>query len=211
MEVVQRGHGDQALTPAQTEDPQLRFFLATVVNAPIDYLRNILEQSYGAWWEAIFPWRRTTLGELQGEDETFDARIELWSRYNLPLEPEQARIDQERMSGIFAMPVALLDKVYSAYRDSALRTWVSWIVGAATLFAIPAAVVYRRSRHLLALGYLGVMIHGSVFLIAATTVFIPRYAIPVEPLILTGAVVAGHWLVKLATMALKRQRVAYGG
>ena len=67
--------------------------------------------------------------------------------------------------------------------------WAILAIGAFTFVAMFAALtVFRGSRHWLALGYLGVLIHGSLFLVVAATVVIPRYVLPVDPLLFVAGV-----------------------
>ena len=76
-----------------------------------------------------------------------------------------------------------------------------------TLLAIPVALLAgRRSRHWLSLGYLGVIIHGSVLLTTTVTVFIPRYAMPIDPLILVSAVVLADMLFAFCRSAMEGLR-----
>jgi hypothetical protein len=204
---LEKGVGSNNFRFEQLDPPQLRFFFATVLHNPTGYLRSVTEQLYGAWTEGIFPYRRTTFDYLQGEAAASEGRMQLLARYRLPLTPEQIQVDPAKaQSSIFA-PIDQLDLGYWAFRDYLfggwpMRVWITVVVGVITLFAIPAGL-FVRSSHILALGYLGVIIHGSVVLVAMTTVFIARYALPVEPLMLAAALITGHGLLTTAVFYTK--------
>jgi membrane protein YdbS with pleckstrin-like domain len=66
---------------------------------------------------------------------------------------------------------------------------IAWIVGLVSLMAIPIAIFFRRaSPNWLALGSVGTMIHGSVVLIAAARTLVPRYALPIDVMVIIRGV-----------------------
>jgi hypothetical protein len=69
------------------------------------------------------------------------------------------------------------------------QRWLVYLIGIVILLSIPIALL-TKSPHWLALGYCGVLAHGSMLLTTAVTVFIPRYAMPIDPVILAAGVIA---------------------
>ena len=66
-----------------------------------------------------------------------------------------------------------------------------WTIGAATLLAVPIVLFLRRAPpSWVAFGFVGAMLHGSVFLTAAATAFNQRYALPVDPIVIIALLLA---------------------
>jgi hypothetical protein len=103
--------------------------------------------------------------------------------------------------------VDALDTVRVFLRD---QRWLINIIGVVSLLAVLVAP-FSRSKHLLALGYCGVIIHGSMFLTAAVTVFIPRYALPIDPVIfVAGAIMIDGLLAWVLTATRTGLQVYHG-
>jgi hypothetical protein len=86
-----------------------------------------------------------------------------------------------------------------------------WVIGAVALLAVPMALFLRRTPpSWMAFAFVGAMLHGSVFLIAAATVFIQRYALPVDAIVIIALLLACDiglaGLERLGTAQLARIR-----
>ena len=102
--------------------------------------------------------------------------------------------------------VEAFDSGYQSIRE---QRWLVYLIGIVTLIAIPIAMVFRRdSNYWLALGYCGVVIHGPMLLTAAVTVFIPRYAVPVDPVILVAGVIMIGGLVAWILSGIEQLKAA---
>jgi len=168
----------------QLDQTYLRLFLRTVMYRPLEYLRVVNEQLYGAWTQSIMV--NHSVERLIGwEADHLDMRLKHLARYKVPLSGDALVPDPARFAGIGKSILSALDDVLLRLQS---QRWLIYLAGVLSLISIPAALIWSNSPRLLALGYCGVMIHGSVLLTCATTVFIPRYAITVEPpLLLFGA------------------------
>ncbi len=104
--------------------------------------------------------------------------------FKLPLSVESITLRPELTAEIPAQIIAGIENIRL---EIARARWFIILVGIASLLAIPIGLIRPR---LAALGYCGVLIHGSVLLTVTTTVFIPRYAMPVDTILLVAGVLA---------------------
>ena len=80
-------------------------------------------------------------------------------------------------------PTAVAEATISAPlgREFAYKQMAIQFIGAITLLATVFVSLGVVVSHVVGLGYLGVIIHCSIFLVAATTVFIPRHVCRLDP------------------------------
>lgn len=186
------------------------FFLTTVTQKPMDYLRLVRDQIVGGWQLSVMlDWGPFAQSYLANAKNGHAEGVKAINAAKLPLS-EQALLPNE--AALKTFPGRFIDFCEAMYkRLRALRPLI-YAIGVVTLLAIPVALLAgRRSRHWLTLGYLGVIIHGSVLLTTTVTVFIPRYAMPIDPLILVAGVVLAHMICAsgwnaLAALANLRKR-----
>ncbi len=187
------------ITDELLDRTQRELFFSTLARTPSGFAYTVFEQVFGAWNEAILPWRKTVEGEFQTGREGRENRINLITSNRLPVTVEQTDYLPPGSSDNLLL-IALLNWFYAAGRDYAVGTWFVQCVAVGSALAIPAGLLAgKRHKHLVVLGILSVYVHASILLVAATTVFIPRYAEPIEPLILVGCVIAFHGLVAFFT------------
>jgi hypothetical protein len=171
------------------ESVYLTFFVSTVLNRPLGYLKLVVEQIADAWTSYILaeyaPFRNVYLREVND----LSTRLEQIKNAGLPLTAGEVRLNPDLLDSFPGQLVELFDAGYQ-FID---QRWLVYLTGLVTLIAIPIAIFFRRdSVYWLALGYCGVVIHGSILLTAAVTVFLHRYATPIDPVILiSGAIMIG--------------------
>lgn len=182
------GEDDHAYRFRRMNEIYLSLFLATISHDPLRYVRLIAEQLIGAWQYSIFhDYGRFRESFLLDAANQYDTRARYVRERKLSLSEEDVRFDTRLVE---ALPGDFAEGFNTAYRNIRSQRWLIYLIGAITLIAMPLGLTWRNSRHWVALGYCGVMIHGSMLLTAAVTVFIPRYAIPVDPVILLAGVIA---------------------
>lgn len=174
---------------------EFRFAQATIVNRPIGYAETVLTQAAGTWgWEVFTHWGTTPHWFATQVDALHSQAVATiaFNRLDVPVEatapaPERFLAFPGRMLAIF---------------DAGLAAMLNWRglfvgVGVLTFVAMFAAVALRRhvGPQGLALGFLGVLIHGAVFLIATVTVVIPRYALAIDPVLLVAGVLAADMAI----------------
>ena len=187
------------------ESLYVRFFLTTVRHKPVDYLRLVRDQIVGGWQLSVMlDWGPFAPTYISNATAGFGDAVKTINEVKLPL-PEQALLPNS--AALEAFPGRFIDFFEAMYKR--LRALRPLIYGMAiiSLLAIPIALLAgRRSRHWLSLGYLGVIIHGSVLLTTTVTVFIPRYAILIDPLILVSAVVLADMIFAFCGGAMQGLR-----
>jgi hypothetical protein len=187
------------------------FFLTTVLNKPMDYLRLVRDQIVGGWQLSVMlDWGPFAPTYVSNANNGYADGAKAITAGKLPLS-EQALLPNT--AALDAFPGRFIDFFEAMYkRLRALRPLI-YAMGVITLLAITVALLAgRRSRHWLSLGYLGVIIHGSVLLTTTVTVFIPRYAMPIDPLILVASAIAVDMVFAfgqgaIAALANSRKRI----
>jgi hypothetical protein len=184
---------------------ELRLFLDVIRNNPFGYIDFTLQHMVDAWQLSVFSrdngWRQNYFPSFIENNAFYTA-----SSVDGNFKRENVGIPSVRLYQFPAVFVGIFDatrQMLTGWR------WLIYMIGVMTFVAIPIAIFFRRQyKRWLALGYCGVMIHGAMCLTAAVTVFIPRYTLPVDPIILiAGAImvdgivvwVRGHnWLGRLS-------------
>ena len=180
---------------------QLRLFLQTVSNNPLGYLNLVGDQLVWAWEESILAYYHPPHRSMAAETGLLAYRQKVLATHKVPQETSVLIPDLARYTGFSA---ALLDEFSNTYRNIQTERWLVYLLGLVT-FAAPFAF-FIRSRRILAVGYCGVMIHGSVLLTCTTTVFIGRYAMPVDPILLVAAAILIDGLISVGVSQLRRLR-----
>jgi hypothetical protein len=117
--------------------------------------------------------------DYRREADARPTRLEQIRANGLPLDSEDITLTPQLTDKWQGGVVAKLDSIRVFLH---FHRWPLYLAGAVSFLAMFLAP-FTRSRHWLALGYCGVVIHGAMFLTAAVTVFIPRYALPVDPIV----------------------------
>jgi hypothetical protein len=176
--------------PFEESEPILMEFAvgAMAENWPA-YMRWVLEDV--AWtWEATVlesaKWSPTTtrLSYRDRENE----RIDLIRNFELPLTLEEVTIEPSRME---SPPELLIEFLRHMIAITVAIPGLVIGLGIA-LFACAIAAPFTRHRTIRGLGLLAAVIHGSIFAISAATLSIPRYVVPIDPLILVAGVLMAH-------------------
>lgn len=178
----------------------LRLFLQTVIHRPLAYLGTICEQLYGAWTQAILV-NSPIDGLIAWEADQLDWRTKHVAQNQVPLSKDALVPNLDRFAGLGRSIVLTQDEALLRIES---QRWLIYLAGVLSLIAIPGVFFLPSSPRPLVLGYCGVMIHGAVLLACATTVFIPRYAIPVEPVLLLFGGLAIESVLMCARRLLER-------
>ncbi|MDB5578707.1 MAG: Pectate lyase [Bradyrhizobium sp.] len=180
----------------------IRFFLDTIYQKPIGYLSLVRDQILGGWQLGVLldwgPFAQTYITEANSK---YQDNVNVIKNRKMPI-GEEALLPNT--AALESFPGQFIEFFEVQYKRLRAQRRIIYAIGAITLLAIPIAVLFgRRSRHWLALGYCGVIIHGSVLLTTAVTVFIPRYALPIDPLILIAGVIIADMLLLWAAKAIR--------
>lgn len=169
------------------ESLYLSLFRSTVFNRPLGYANLIVEQMIEAWRVGILATNGAFRSKYLAEANDLPARLEQIKLQGLPLRGEESRL---RPDLVDAFPGRFAEAFDEGYRFIREQRWFIYLIGIVTLIAIPVAIFSRRdSVYWLSLGYCGVMIHGSILLTVAVSAFIPRYALPVDPVVLVSSAI----------------------
>jgi len=173
-------------------------FLATVRRKPVAYLSMVTDVLMEAWSPStmLVPGRR--FNEEYRQTATDPAQAALLRSYRLPLTLEDITARLRPTPTFIERAVDFIDDW--RIKLTLKSRWLIFLVGAASALAAVLALVWSRFA---ALGYCGVLIHGSMLLVAATTAFIPRYALPIDPILLIAGV-----LMADAVLVFFRQKIA---
>jgi hypothetical protein len=156
-----------------------------------------------AWRATImYDWSKFSYN-YSTEADAHAKRVEQSRREALPLMADDIHLRPELTDGL---PGAFVDTLDTVRVFISSQRWLIYLIGFVTLIAMPISF-FSRSRHWLALGYCGVTIHGSMLLTAAVTVFIPRYALPVDPVILVAGVIMVDGLLSWGRARLRELEV----
>jgi hypothetical protein len=204
------GEDDHSYRFRRMNEIYLSLFLSTISHEPLRYLRLIAEQLLGAWQYSIFyDYGRFRDSYLLDAGNGYEIRAKYVRERKLPLSEADVRYDTGLMN---QLPGDFAERLDTVYRNIRTQRWLIYLIGAVTLVAIPlGGLVFRNSWHWVALGHCGVMIHGSMLLTAAATVFIPRYAIPVDPVIMLAGVIAMDGILTWAASIDRRAPTTASG
>ena len=181
----------------------VRLFLRTIVNRPLEYLGIIRDQTVGAWENLIMYHHAPTAVTLKDEFKHVGWRVQASKDWSVPLPAEALTPDLSRFDGIAGAIVTFLEKIYKRIQS---QRELFYLIGVASGLAMILAVFLTLPPRWLALGYCGVIIHGSILLTSATTVFIQRYAFPVDPIVLVAGVILVDGVIAFAASLLRLGR-----
>jgi hypothetical protein len=184
---------------------QLRLFLATITNRPMQYVGFVVTHLIDGWhFSAFNSWRTQSYRDLRERDFGYSERerAELIRDYRLPLSLADVSPSMDALEGLPKWYVGATEFLYNSWSE---QRWLIYSIGLATLFSIFTAP-FLPSRCLAALGYCGVMLHTSFGLTAATTVFIARYDVPLEPMLFVASALVAEALVMLVTRLADKMR-----
>lgn len=187
-----------------------RFARATIFHRPLGYVETTLTQTLGTWgWELLGSWGDSRAWFATQVDALHADAINTIKLNRLEVPLDAAAPAPERFNSISGRMLAAFDSGL----DLLLQSRAVFVgTGALAFIAIFAALAFRRhiTRQVLALGYLGVLIHGAVFLIAAVTVMIPRYALSIDPMLLVAALLVADVALAAAVELWRRISMDFG-
>lgn len=160
--------------------------LATIASKPKQYFELVIGQTIWAWKTHML---RPKAGQMAGiaaiksADDYRQERDQIKS-FSLPIDVEDVKLDK-----ISSLPGFIVTTVEKTSSLIGYHQWIVHLTGVITFIAIVSAI-FSKQNLLGALGFVGVLIHGAMILTTATTVFIPRYAVPIDPLLLLGFVLS---------------------
>jgi hypothetical protein len=162
--------------------------LYTIKEHPIGYLQTVLE-NLAAWYvEYVFYNAPDTGDRLAREyDQFWPTGQEFMSNFGIP--PITVTLSEATTDYLLTRPEAL---VLPFKTSPGLLPWIRVIYLASGLLATAAFLVGYGGRSAGFLAYVAVLAFGGALLVSLSTVFIPRYAIPLDPLILI-VVFLGPW------------------
>ncbi|MES2196608.1 MAG: hypothetical protein V4517_19475 [Pseudomonadota bacterium] len=199
-DIAARGSTDSATYFRRLDKIYRDLFFQTVLNRPVGYLMVVRDQLVGAWQSAVMlstaPFREKFKSEAINGSKLRTELIEAWK---LPISKDPTMPNLAALDQWPGHIIAFLDVIFRRIQS---QQWLIYMVGVVTFLAIPLAFLMRGSRHWCALGFCGAMIHGSMLLTSTTTVFLPRYALPIEPLILVAGVIMVDGLLSWAQTAM---------
>ncbi len=179
------------------------FFFSTIQHRPMEYLQMVIDGLIEAWRNTIIDAHYSFTVGYAMEAERHATLVEQINSVRLPLSADDIRLDSKLVNEVPGHLVDLIDSIRGFLHG---QRWLIYIVGIVTLFAMPIAL-RTKAKHWLALGYCGVIIHGSMLLTAAVTVFIPRYASPIDPIVLIAGLIM---LDGVTTWAIRKARTRPG-
>jgi len=140
------------------------------------------------------------------DTSNYDESVKLVRDRGLDIREDALKPNISAIEGWPGRVIAYFDTMYRRIQS---QRWLTYLLGVVTLLAIPLSV-FRPLRHTVALGYCGVIIHGSMLLTAAVTVFIPRYALPVDPILLVAGVIVASGSMSWAIRTAKQRAGNFG-
>ena len=167
----------------------LQFAMATILNKPFGYLEVVLLTVAATWDSNILapypPMPIAILNEYKALEQIARDVVRITG---IELVPGNADSLAEGYPVLKRQSVTFVDGTPNLLVD---KRHIAWIVGLVGLVAIPIAIFYRRaSPNWLALGAVGTMIHGAVVLTAAARTFVPRYALPIDVVVIVALVLS---------------------
>jgi hypothetical protein len=166
------------------------FFYRTIINRPASYCGLVLDALIEAWRARIMDAWSGFYHDYRLEAAARPTRLEQIRINQLPLTPEDITLSPRLTEKWQGAIVANLDSIRVFLHNN---RWPLYLAGAVSFLAMFVAP-FTRSGHWLALGYCGVIIHGGMLMTAAVTVFIPRYAQPIDFVVMLAGVIFADWL-----------------
>jgi hypothetical protein len=190
LDSVCRDETGQPCTEPAREAIMRDFFYRTIANRPLGYLELIVDTLTEAWRGRIMDAWSGFWHIYRSEAAAKPTRLQQIRAQGLPLTSDDITLDPHLTDKWQGAVVANLDVTRQLLQYQ--HRWVLYLAGVVSLFAIFFAP-FSRSRHWQALGYCGVILHGAMLLTAAVTVFIPRYALPIDFIVLIIGAIFADW------------------
>ncbi len=186
----------------------LRLSILTIKNHPIGYLETVLQNLY-AWFYKLILFTLPDVGaRLAGEYQRFWPNIEEFRPF-FGQANENITLEDVR-NGFFLTSATVKIPLFQMPPTAAIIIKIAFAVGGAAA-SIGFLFGYARAGTQF-LAYVFVLTLGGALLVALSTVFIPRYAIPLDPLvIITATVGAWHGLIIAAAGARRAARARRHG
>ena len=175
------------------------FFYRTITNRPASYCAMVLDILIEAWRGRIMDAWSGFYYDYRLEAAARPTRLEQIRANQLPLTPEDITLSPRLTERWQGAVVAKLDSTRVFLHN---HRWPLYLAGAVSFLAMFVAL-FTRSGHWLALGYCGVIIHGGMIMTAAVTVFIPRYALPIDIVVLVAGVIFADWLYAVLSQRVR--------
>ncbi|MDB5579944.1 MAG: Pectate lyase [Bradyrhizobium sp.] len=202
IDTAAKGTADSSTFFRRIEALYVRLFWRTLWNDPVGYLRIVRDQMIGAWQGSILLYRAPVLALIKNEENSGSWKPAALKTWGVSLGSGQITPDTKRLESWAGSIIEFLDKVLTRIQK---ERWLVYVAGLASLIAIPLSLRSGASRHTIALGYCGALLHGSAFLTGTTTVFYYRYALPVDPVLLVAGVIAADAMVRAVARMARRE------
>ena len=202
---------DAALTAGSAPEFRVReamlleFAVGTIARRPAAYLGWVIEDAAWSWQANVLTGVRVpTATEFASYNDRRAERVNSIEQYGLPLAVEQTTLEEARLNGPAAQVIDLGRRMIS------LVVGVPGVVPALGMLLLVTALAapFVASATLRGLGFLGAIVHGAILLVSATSGFIPRYAIPTDPLVLVAGIIAIHAIYRLCRDACRTPDIA---
>lgn len=184
----------------------MRLARGTIGQNPSAYLAWVAEDVAWVWrTKVLYMTRSASHNELAIYGQQASSRLALIDRFDLPLTAEQVSLDERAATGLGAQVVTLIG------RCLALIFTIPGLVPliGALLLAAALAAPFVSSPLIRAVGLIGAIVHLSVAMTSAVTLFIERYALHTDPLVIVGLILMIHGLV--AWFRQRRRQVQQDG
>jgi hypothetical protein len=176
-------------------------FVDTLRHRPMEYAGLVADGLIEAWRTMVLhQWWSNFSAGYASEAARYSDLVDKIRIEALPLTAGDIALRPALTDELPGSVVALLDPVRIFISQ---QRWLIYLIGIVTLLAIPIAP-FVRSPHWLALGYCGIFIHGSILLTTAVTVFIVRYALPIDPVMLVAGVIMVDGLLSWGRSRMKQ-------
>ena len=184
-----------AITFPELEALQMRLFLDTTRARTVEVALLVIEHAVLSWHTNVlanFAASRT-LAEVTADPQRAVGQI---MTNRLPVDPADLIT-----SPAIGPVVSFFDNAADGLTKHETR-WLAWSLGAVLLLAIPTAILFPQSQHLMALALCGTIVHGAVIFASMVTVFIPRYALPTDPVLMLAGIILVTWPIDAAWRAI---------
>lgn len=171
----------------------IRLSINTIINNPLSYLKWVAEDVWWAWWTKIlYSIRSGPQNGLADYSADEAGRRELIDRFSLAVTESQVSLDEDAAAGPAGQFIDLVRRCF------ALIFMLPGLVPALGAALLIAAFVgpFSSSILLRCLGLIGVTVHLSVAMTSAATLFLVRYALPTDPLVIAGLVLMIHGVLE---------------
>lgn len=181
-----------SLSFAEGEALLIKLSRITIANRFSAYARWVAEDILWAWsTRVLYSVRGSSENALSDYTLNEADRRELIDRFDLPLTEDQVSVDDHAAAGPAGQFIDLVRRCF------ALVFTLPGLVPFLGVLLLVAAIVgpFSTSILLRTLGLIGATVHLSVAMTSAATLFLVRYALPTDPLVIVGLILMIHGLV----------------